>query len=341
MMNCDTIDSLLDDHLVSRLSASERQRAADHVGGCARCSAAWAADDALRGETMAHPAPDLFAALLSRISAAPARLPTRRRRLWASLAAAAAALVIAAVAARWAVVELELRPELSVNAWTMKYVFRRNAAAPPEVSPASPAAAALPFVAGRHYEVLPGAAPRNAVAAGDAVEVIEFFMYWCDPCYAFEPDLVRWEAAAADRASLTRVPALFNARAELLARAYYTAEALGKLDAMHAELYDEIHARGNPLATRAALAELFERSGVERAAFDAAFDSSYVEARMRRAAALNREYAIQATPSLVVAGRYATNPTLAGSWDAMLAIVDQLVAESRACRDRCDRARGR
>ena len=57
-MNCDTIDSILDDHLVARLGPPERQRAAEHVGACARCSAAWAADDALRGETIADPAPN-------------------------------------------------------------------------------------------------------------------------------------------------------------------------------------------------------------------------------------------------------------------------------------------
>ena len=61
---------------------------------------------------------------------------------------------------------------------------------------------------------------------------------------------------------------------------------------------------------------------------------------MQRAAALNREYGITSTPTLVVAGRYATRPGLADPetpiedvWRRMLAVVDQLVAESRACRD--------
>jgi thiol:disulfide interchange protein DsbA len=133
--------------------------------------------------------------------------------------------------------------------------------------------------------------------------------------------------------ALTRVPAIFNRQAELHARAFYAAEVLGKLDAMHAAFYDEIHVRNNRLASRPALAEFFARFGVDAATFDAAFDSTAVEARMQRAIALGREYAIQATPSLVVAGRYKANPSMAGP--ATIAVVEQLVAEQTPCETRC------
>jgi thiol:disulfide interchange protein DsbA len=118
---------------------------------------------------------------------------------------------------------------------------------------------------------------------------------------------------------------MFRPEAELHARAYYTAEALGRLDALRAAMFDEIHRRGNRLGTREALAEFFGGFGVDAATFDAAFDSSAVDARMQRAVALNREYRVVATPTLVVAGRYSTNPTLAR--EATLAVADQLVAE--------------
>jgi thiol:disulfide interchange protein DsbA len=195
--------------------------------------------------------------------------------------------------------------------------------------------------------VLPGALALTAPAVGGQIEVTEFFMFPCFPCYSFEPDLDRWEAQNASDVSLTRVPAMFKPEAQLQARAYYTAEVLGKLDVMHDAFYDEIHERGNALASRSALADFFRRFGVDAETFDATFDSSEVEERMRRAAALNREYRIVATPTLVVAGRYSTNPerpvdaTVRESpWTTMLAIVDQLVAESRACRERCVEAAG-
>jgi thiol:disulfide interchange protein DsbA len=305
-MDCETIDSIIDDHLVARLAPAERRRAAEHVGGCGRCGAAWAADDALRGEVTGDPAPELFAAVLSRVAVAPMRRNAAGRSvigLW--LASAAAAVTVIAIAARLSLVEPE-------------------ASAPPAGSSAP--VGTLSFVAGRDYEVLPGGAAKPAVDVTGRIQVTEFFMFECFPCYAFEPELDRWEARAPRDVSLTHVPAMFNAVAELHARAYYTAEALGKLDAMHDAFYDEIHERGNSLASRAALAEFFRRFGVDAATFDATFDSIEVDGLMRHAVALNREYGIHSTPTLVVAGRYSTR---------MLAVVDQLVAETRACRDRC------
>jgi thiol:disulfide interchange protein DsbA len=130
--------------------------------------------------------------------------------------------------------------------------------------------------------------------------------------------------------AFTRVPVLFGAYAEaaLHARAFYTAEALGKLDAMHGDFYDEIHVRGNRLSSREALTEFFARFGVDGATFDAAFDSRDVDARVQRAAALAREYGIDSVPVVVVAGRYVTSPGTAGP--EVLAVVDQLVAEEAA-----------
>jgi thiol:disulfide interchange protein DsbA len=180
----------------------------------------------------------------------------------------------------------------------------------------------------------------DAATPADGIEVIEFFMPECFPCYAFEPELSRWEAEAPSDVVLTRIPAMFNPLAQLHARAYYTAEALGKLDTIRAEIYDEIHVRGNSLGSRDAVADFFGRFGVDRATFEATFDSVEVDARLQRAAALSREYSVSATPTIVVAGRYSTNPGLAvvsltdkRAWGtAMLEVVDQLVAESRSRR---------
>jgi len=322
-MNCETIDSIIDDHLVARLSSAERQQAAEHVGRCARCSAAWAADEVLRGEVIADPPPELFSALARRVAVAPVRREAAARRRWLWVAGVAAAVAVVAIAARFGVGGSITRSvPLSLNVISSAW--------PPE----------LAVVVGRDYEVLPGATARPAVAASGQIEVIEFFMFWCSHCYSFEPELDRWEAQAPSDVSLTRVPAMFNPDARLQARAYYTAEVLGKLDAMQDAFYEEIHERGNALTSRPALADFFQRFGVDAATFDATFDSSEVDARMQRAAALAREYGIVSTPTLVVGGRYSTNPTLAATdsrepFQTMLAVVDQLVADVRACHDRC------
>jgi thiol:disulfide interchange protein DsbA len=183
------------------------------------------------------------------------------------------------------------------------------------------------------YETL-GAGPLVTSADG-RVQVTEFFMWGCLPCFAFETELVGWEATARERVELVRVPVLFNPVAELHARAFYTAAALGKLDGLHQLFYDEIHVRGNALDSPAAIAALFASVGVDARAFEEAFHSSDVTAAVERAAATSREYRITGTPTLVVGGRYATNPRFAGSPEGMLAVVDQLIGEACGSELRC------
>jgi thiol:disulfide interchange protein DsbA len=300
-MNCATIDTLLDEHRTTSLSPADRHSVVAHLAACARCTDSWAVHDALLGEDMGAPPPELVARV-QRLAAETTEQPRRRYGVPTLLVAAAA---IAAVGV------------LVVRPWSMAPDSREGA-------PVAAAAAAPAFVAGRHYEVL--ARPTTALAAA-RVPVIEFFMWPCVHCYALEPELDSWAARTADAVALSRVPAIFNPQAEMLARAFYTADALGKGPAMHTAFYDEIHTRGNPLTSREAVAELFARFDVDAAAFDAAFDSPAVDARVREAAALGREYGISAVPTLVVAGRYATNAALAG--DRVLAVVDELVADER------------
>jgi thiol:disulfide interchange protein DsbA len=301
MMYCDTIDALLDDHGAARLAQADRQALASHLGGCVRCSGIWAAHEALLGEDLGDPPPRLWGQVLEAAAAARAQ-PRARRSGWLPLAAAAATVVVIALA-------LAVPPFIT----------------PPEPSAGAalatvPAPAVRDLVAGRDYEVL--AAPALEPAA-DRIAVTEFFMWPCFHCYTFEAELEAWAERTRSVVALARVPVVFNAQAELHARAFYTAEALGKGDAMHAAFYDEVHVRGNPLASRAALADFFAAFGVDAARFAEVFDSAAIDARVRQAVAFARGYNVVSVPTMVVAGQYATSPTLAGT--QTLAVVDELV----------------
>lgn len=302
-MNCATIDTILNEHRITALSSAERHSVAAHLEGCTRCTDDWAANDALMVEVIGDPPADLMARIERLAAARMERARPQRRHRAAGMFAAAAAVVGAVV--------LLARP------WA-------TATDPPATSPAGSALAAPVFVAGRDFQML--ARPSASVAAG-RVAVIEFFMWPCLHCYTLEPELQSWAARSEDVVALTHVPVIFSPQSEMLARAFYAAEALGKGGEMHAAFYEEIHARGNPLPSRESLARFFARFGIDATAFAAAFDSPAVGRRVREAAALAREYRIDSTPTLVIAGRYSTNPGLAG--DHMLAVVDQLVADER------------
>jgi len=184
------------------------------------------------------------------------------------------------------------------------------------------------LIAGIHYLALSPAAP-TASGAG-AVEVCEFFMFPCRHCYALQPALTAWAGTRSQRVALERVPVMSDSLARLHARAYYTAEVLGRGDEMTPRFYDEIHERGNPLATRAAVRAFFVRSGIDGASFDRVFESPEVSARLEHAESLSRLYRVDATPSIGVNGRYLTTSTMAGSVEQLFDVVDALVEAETA-----------
>ena len=187
------------------------------------------------------------------------------------------------------------------------------------------------FELGVHYLRLSPTQPTSSNP--DQVEVCEVFWYGCPHCYNFDPLLEEWRAAQPDYVSFVRVPAVWNELLRLHARAFYTAEALGKGAEMHAEFFREIHERGNGLDSEAKLGEFFGRFGVDAAEFKTAFDSFAVQAKLQRADELSRRYRIGSVPTIVVNGKYTTDaPQAGGSYEDLLALTDELVAAEYAGR---------
>jgi thiol:disulfide interchange protein DsbA len=321
-MNCHQMDTILDDHAVRSLSAARRSAADAHLSSCVRCSTTWLAHQLLAGDSPGGARPELFGEIAAHVVADRPRMATRRGASWLGLAAA---VVVVAVLASSNLFRYGAIPGIAEDG-----SGREGEAASSDV--AAPAGA-LPIVAGQDYRVLPTAVPTASGA--NKIEVSEFFMFDCAPCFSFEPMLEAWRLRQPGYVELVRVPAIFKPTAMLHAQAFYTAEALGKLGEMRMSFYEEIHVRGNPLATEAAVKAFFGRFGVDEKSFDDAFDSPGVHAKLRRAVQLNQQYGVTATPSIGVDGRYVTDPSMAAS-HGLLDVVDALVqAEVREpCRGR-------
>lgn len=184
-------------------------------------------------------------------------------------------------------------------------------------------AAAQPFEAGVHYQELSSAPPTNSA---EEVEVAEVFRYDCPGCYRFEPHVQQWKASIPDYVNFVQIPAVFNDLQRMHARAFYTAEALGKLDEMHGEFFAEIHERRNLLESEAALEEFFGRFGVDREAFSATFDSFAVHTKVQQATDAVRRYRIPETPAVVVNRKYLSLGGMAGGYGTWFDIIDYLAA---------------
>lgn len=181
---------------------------------------------------------------------------------------------------------------------------------------------AVELEAGKSYHNIVPAQPTNS---GEKIEVVEVFSYACSHCFRFEPHLKRWLKNIPDNVEFIHMPAIFNDRLEVYARAFYAAEVLGELDKVHEAFFDAIHVQKRPLTSQKAIVKLAVENGIDQVRFEKAFRSFSVDAKVRRAKELGARYGISATPSMVVNGKYRMDPGMTGGFGGMLKVVDQLI----------------
>ncbi len=177
------------------------------------------------------------------------------------------------------------------------------------------------------YETLSPAQPTQHT---DKVEVIEFFWYGCPHCFDFEPLLSKWVKALPSNVEFIRQPAVFSDLWGKHAKAYYTAEALGIVDKVHADFFDAIQTQKRQLETEDQLAAFFAEHGVKDADFRAAYKSFAVDAKLRQAATTAARYGVTGVPAIIINGKYRTNGPVAGSHEKMLEVMDKLIQQESA-----------
>lgn len=182
------------------------------------------------------------------------------------------------------------------------------------------------YIAGEHYSVLSEPAPTQS---GDRIGVIEFFLYSCPHCYAFDPSMQAWANDLPKDVAFRRVPVTFGAAGRVYARVFYTAKVLGVLDKLHSKIFDAIHQHGKPLIKHDAIRAFFVAHGVSGEAFDKTFFSDTVDAKIKAASKLMRAYRVMSVPSLGINGHYWISTGMAGSHQAMLKVADFLIDRVR------------
>ena len=181
---------------------------------------------------------------------------------------------------------------------------------------------------GKDFRALDKAAPVEAPAG--KIELVEFFWYSCPHCNAFEPRLQAWlkQRLPAD-VVFRRVPVAFRDDFVPQQRLFYTLEAMGKVDELHAKVFEAVHKNNQPTNRDDLILSFAEKNGLDRAKFQELYNSFSVQTKARRAKQLQDQYQVDGVPALGVAGRYYTDATMAGSMERSLQVVEYLIAEAR------------
>jgi thiol:disulfide interchange protein DsbA len=161
------------------------------------------------------------------------------------------------------------------------------------------------------------------------IEVVEFFWYACPHCYAFEPMLEPWASNLQADTHFRRVPVAFDALKEVHQQIYYTWEALGLVEAMHAKTFKRFHVERKPINREADMLAFAQENGLDVAKVKAAWNSFGVTTKMHQAAQLSDDYQIDGVPELGIQGRFTTSPSKGGGPINCLQVADTLIERIR------------
>lgn len=202
------------------------------------------------------------------------------------------------------------------------------------------AAIASPTAPQQGVEYITLSTPQPVQTAGKKVEVIEFFMYHCPHCNAFEPDLERWVKKQGDKIKFRRVHYPYSGPNDPEAHLFLTLEALGKSEEMQPKVFKAFHIDRLRLNKDDAIIDWVSKNGIDRAKFLDAWNSFGVQTKLRRLPQLVAEYKVESVPTVVIDGKYQTSPAMAQAavhatsepqiFGATLQIMDALVAKAAA-----------
>ena len=180
--------------------------------------------------------------------------------------------------------------------------------------------------------------PQPVQADGKKVEVIEFFMYHCPACYALEPAMLAWVKKQGDGITFRRIHLPLTGENDPEAHMFLTLEAMKLEESLHAKLLSTWHVERRRLKSDADNVDWAVKNGVDKDKYLAMYNSFSVITKLKNAGRVAGTYEVNSTPTLIVNGRYLTNPSMVDASNpgiprqqldqATLQVLDALVAMS-------------
>jgi thiol:disulfide interchange protein DsbA len=171
--------------------------------------------------------------------------------------------------------------------------------------------------------------PQQPVESGSKIEVLEFFQYTCPHCFTYEPVLAGWRKTLPADVEYKRIPISWDQGNLPHVRIYYTLEALGKVNELHTKVFQAVQQQRKPMLKPDEIADFMAANGIDRKQWLDAFNSFSVGARANRAGQVWRAFKIDGTPAMGVDGRWVTAPSMVGSREGSLAVLDYLIQRAR------------
>ena len=186
---------------------------------------------------------------------------------------------------------------------------------------------ALAFTTAYAQKVIPLNPPQSVENDGK-IEVLEFFAYGCIHCANLEASFDAWARRQPADVKVKRIPSPVPIMGIDSTVMYYSLEALGQVERLHSKIFEAAHLEKVVLGNPALLNKWLEKNGVDPKKYEEVQKSFSVVTKVNRARKMVAEYRIEATPTIVVNGKFAVEQGN-GSAEGMFANIDQLVSQIR------------
>lgn len=190
---------------------------------------------------------------------------------------------------------------------------------------------------GKEYIAIPN--PQATAAQPGKVEVIEFFMYHCPACNAFEPALNQWVTARDAAISFRRIHIPHQPQNDPEAHLFLTLDAMQLEPSMHAAVMRTWHVERRRLLSDADNLQWAVSNGIDQQKFRSVYDSFSVQAKLRSLSRIVGNYGVDGTPTIVIDGRYLTSPKMVADANpgmpnqevgaATLKVIDALIEQAK------------
>lgn len=177
------------------------------------------------------------------------------------------------------------------------------------------------------YEVL-----ESPLRTGNTekIEVIEFFWYGCPHCFRFEPQLEAWKKTLPDNVEFINAAPPLNAAWKIHSQAFYAAQVTGIADQFHEPMFNAIHIDKKPMRKPKDIVKLVESLGLDSEKFQKAMKSFNVDAKIRQSMQMAINAGVNSVPTVIVNGKYRTSGSIAGSYENLIKVLNDLVEQESA-----------
>ncbi len=201
-----------------------------------------------------------------------------------------------------------------------------SAAFAADATPQAPAAGGVTLKEDVNYRPV----ITDVVVPKGKILVQELFWYGCPHCFHLEPAIDQWRKTLPSNVDFEPYAVPLTPAWVPLTKAFYAAQLLGVLPQTHLQVFADIHVKNMRPNTTEQIADMYADLGVNRTQFLQMYNSFGVDNAVRQAQAVGQDAGVTGVPALLVNGKYLVTGDMAGTNEAMLPIVDALIAKITA-----------